>query len=235
AEETAAPSMVFTRADIDRSGAGTVAAFIQKLPQNFSNASEVTIASVVGGASADNGVNAAGVNLRAVGNDATLVLVNGHRIAPGNVDGNFVDISMIPLSAVDRIEIVTDGASAIYGSDAVGGVVNIIMRKDYDGFETRVRGASVTRGSSHEAQVSQTAGGHWDSGHALISYEYYDRTPLSAADRSFTQSAPLPFTLLPEQRREGVWGSVSQSVLPNVTLFADGSYGHRWTTTEATV
>jgi iron complex outermembrane recepter protein len=235
AEETAAPSMVFTRADIDRSGAGSVAAFIQKLPQNFSNASEVTIASVVGGANADNAVNAAGVNLRAVGNDATLVLVNGHRIAPGNVDGNFVDISMIPLGAVERIEIVTDGASAIYGSDAVGGVVNIIMRKDYDGFETRVRGASVTQGSSHEAQVSQTAGGHWDSGHGLISYEYYDRTPLSAADRSFTQSAPRPFTLLPEQLRQGVWGSVNQSVLPNVTLFADGSYGHRWTTTDVTV
>jgi iron complex outermembrane recepter protein len=234
ASDTAAPSIVFTRADIDRSGAGTLAAFIQTLPQNFSNTAETTIASVAGGAG-DNAVNATGVNLRGIGSDATLVLMNGHRVAPGNVDGNFVDLSMIPLSAVERVEIVTDGASAIYGSDAVGGVVNIIMRKDYDGLETRVRAATVTQGNSHEFQASQTAGGHWDGGHGLISYEYYDRTPLSAGDRSFTQSAPLPFTLLPEQLRHSVWGSVNESLSPDVTLFADGSYAHRWTYTDATV
>ncbi|HEX4597513.1 MAG TPA: TonB-dependent receptor [Burkholderiaceae bacterium] len=235
AADTAAPSIVFTRADIDQSGAGTLAAFLQTLPQNFSNTSETTIASVAGGANADNAVNAAGVNLHGMGNDATLVLVNGHRVAPGNIDGNFVDISMIPLAAVDRVEIITDGASAIYGSDAVGGVVNIIMRKDYDGFETRLRGATVTRGSSHEFQAGQTAGTKWDGGNALISYEYYDRTPLSAADRSFTQDAPLPFKLLPQQLRQSVWGSVNESPSSAVTLFADGSYAHRGTYSDATV
>jgi iron complex outermembrane receptor protein len=235
AADTAAPSIVFTRADIDQSGAGTLAAFLQSLPQNFGNTSETTIASVAGGANADNAVSAAGVNLHGLGSDATLVLVNGHRVAPGNIDGNFVDISMIPLSAVDRVEIITDGASAIYGSDAVGGVVNIIMRKDYDGFETRLRGATVTRGSSHEFQAGQTAGGKWEGGNGLISYEYYDRTPLSASDRSFTSATPLPFTLLPEQLRHSVWGSVNQAFSPEVTLFADGSYAHRNTYTDGTV
>src|SRR6202012_514712 len=85
--DTASPVMVFTRAEIDQSGVGSVAAFLQKLPQNFSNVSETTIASVAGGLSSDNGVNAAGVNLRGLGSDATLVLVDGHRVAPGGSDG----------------------------------------------------------------------------------------------------------------------------------------------------
>jgi iron complex outermembrane recepter protein len=233
--DTASPLVVFTRSDIDQSGLGSVGAFVQSLPQNFNNVSETTIAGVAGGLSANNAVNAAGINLHGMGSDATLVLVDGHRVAPGNVDGNFVDVSMIPLSAVERIEILTDGASAIYGSDAVGGVVNIIMRKDFDGLESRARVGTVSRGASHEIQVGQTAGTHWQGGAALVTYEFYDRTPLSAADRSYTASAPLPFTLLPEQIRHGVFASLDQSLGNDLSFFADGLYSHRWTYTDATV
>jgi iron complex outermembrane recepter protein len=234
-KDTAAPVLVFSRADIDQTGLGSVGAFLQSLPQNFSNVSETTIASVAGGISAVNAVNAAGVNLHGMGSDATLVLVDGHRIAPGNIDGGFVDVSMIPLSAVARIEILTDGASAIYGSDAVGGVVNIIMRKDFDGLESRARFGSVSRGASHETQAGQTAGTNWSTGSALITYEFYDRTPLSAADRPYTSSAPLPFTLLPEQIRQSVFASLDQSLGNDLTFFADGLYSHRWSYTDATV
>jgi iron complex outermembrane receptor protein len=233
--DTASPVMVYTRAEIDQSGLGSVGAFLQKLPQNFSNVSETTIASVAGGISSDNGVNAAGVNLRGLGSDATLVLVDGHRVAPGGGDGNIVDVSMIPLSAVERIEVLTDGASAIYGSDAVGGVVNIIMRHDFDGLETRARVGRVSDGSSHETQLGQSAGENWGSGSALLSYEFYDRTPLSAADRSYTASAPLPFTLLPEQLRQSAFASVNQSFGSDLSLFADGLYAHRWTYIEGSV
>ena len=233
--ESAAPVILFSRADIDQSGLGSVGAFIQSLPQNSNNVSETTIASVAGGISAVNAVNASGVNLHGMGSDATLVLVDGHRVAPGNIDGGFADVSMIPLSAVERIEILTDGASAIYGSDAVGGVVNIIMRKDFDGLESRVRGGTVSRGGSHETQAGQTAGTHWDTGRALLTYEFYDRTPLSAADRPYTASAPLPFTLLPEQIRQSFFASVDQSLSSDLTFFADGLYSHRWTYTDATV
>jgi iron complex outermembrane recepter protein len=233
--DTASPVMVFTRANIDQSGLGSVGAFIQRLPQNFGNVSESTIASVAGGISADNAVNATAVNLHGLGGDATLVLVDGHRVAPGNVDGNFVDVSMIPLSAVDRIEILTDGASAIYGSDAVGGVVNIIMRKDFDGLESRARFGTVTDGASHETQIGQSAGKNWGSGSALLTYEFYDRTPLSAADRPYTSGVPLPFTLLPEQIRQSVFASIDQSVNNELSLFADGLYSHRSTYTDATV
>jgi outer membrane receptor protein involved in Fe transport len=233
--DTASPVMVFTRANIDQSGLGSVGAFIQRLPQNFGNVSESTIASVAGGIGADNAVNATAVNLHGMGSDATLVLIDGHRVAPGNVDGNFVDVSLIPLSAVERIEILTDGASAIYGSDAVGGVVNIIMRKDFDGLESRARFGTVTNGSSHETQIGQSAGKNWGSGSALLTYEFYDRTPLSAADRPYTSGVPLPFTLLPEQIRQSVFASIDQSVNDNLTLFADGLYSHRGTHTDATV
>jgi iron complex outermembrane recepter protein len=233
--ETAAPVLVFSRADIDQTGLGSVGAFLQSLPQNFSNVSETTIASVAGGISADNAVNATAVNLHGMGSDATLVLVDGHRVAPGNVDGNFVDVSMIPLSAVERIEILTDGASAIYGSDAVGGVVNIIMRKDFDGLESRARFGTVGSGASHETQAAQTAGTNWGTGRALATYEFYDRTPLSAADRPYTSSAPLPFTLLPEQIRQSVFASLDQSLGNDVTFFANGLYSHRGTYTDATV
>jgi iron complex outermembrane recepter protein len=233
--DTASPVMVFTRAEIDQSGLGSVGAFLQKLPQNFSNVSETTIASVTGGLSSDNAVNATGVNLRGLGSDATLVLVDGHRVAPGGSDGNIVDVSMIPLSAVERIEVLTDGASAVYGSDAVGGVVNIIMRHDFDGLETRARVGRVSDGSSHETQLGQSAGKNWGSGSALLSYEFYDRTPLSAADRPYTVSAPLPFTLLPEQIRQSAFASLNQSLGSDLSLFADGLYSHRWTYIDGSV
>ena len=76
----------------------------------------------------------AGINLRGLGQRATLVLINGRRVAPSDT-GSFVDVSMIPITAIERVEVVTDGASAIYGSDAVGGVVNFILRDDFRGIE----------------------------------------------------------------------------------------------------
>ncbi len=234
--DSAFPIMIYTRDVIEASGASTLQEFIQKIPQNFNGgASENTIVSVTGGGNAANAVEATGVNLRGLGNDSTLVLINGHRVAPGNTEGNFVDISMVPLYAVERIEIVTDGASAIYGSDAVGGVVNIILGRNLDGAETRVRYGSVTSGSAQEKQVGQTVGHSWDTGSAQIIYDYLDRTPLSASSRSYTQAALQPFMLLPEQVRHGLFFSVDDSVSDDVQLFAEGTYAHRSAYSDQTV
>ena len=198
--DSAFPITIYTRDAIEASGASTLQEFIQKIPQNFNGgASENTIASVTGGGNADNKVNATGVNLRGLGNDSTLVLINGHRVAPGNTEGNFVDLSMIPLYAVERIEIVTDGASAIYGSDAVGGVVNIILGRNLDGAETRVRYGSVTSGSAQDREVGQTVGHSWDTGSAQLIYDYLDRTPLGADSRSYTNTAIEPFNCFPNR------------------------------------
>jgi outer membrane receptor protein involved in Fe transport len=228
--DSAFPITIYNREVIESSGASTLQEFIQTIPQNFNGgASENTVGSVAGGGNATNKVDATGVNLRGLGNDSTLVLVNGHRVAPGNTEANFVDLSMIPLYAVERVEVVTDGASAIYGSDAVGGVVNIILGRNLDGAETRARYGSVTSGSTTERQVGQTLGHGWDTGSAQLIYDYLDRTPLSAGSRNYTQLAPEPFMLLPEQVRHGAFFSVDDAVSDDIQLLAEGTYSHRST------
>lgn len=228
--DSAFPIIVYNREVIESSGASTLQDFLQKIPQNFNGgASENTLGSVTGGGNSANAVDATGVNLRGLGNDTTLVLINGHRVAPGNTEGNFVDVSMIPLYAVERVEVVTDGASAIYGSDAVGGVVNIILGRNLDGAETRARYGTVTSGSASERQVGQTLGHSWDTGSAQLIYDYLDRTPLSADSRDYTRFVPEPTMLLPEQVRHGAFFSADDLVTDDIQLFVEGNYSHRTT------
>lgn len=222
------PMLTFDRNQIDMTGLGSVQEFIQRLPQNFNGgASEDTIAELAGGGGAGNLVNGAGVNLRGLGAGSTLVLLNGRRIAPGNTTGNFVDVSTIPLNAVERIEVVPDGASAIYGSDAVGGVMNFILRREFIGPETRVRYGSVTSGDSSELQLGQTAGTNWRGGSALLSYEYFNRSALDAKDRGRSPVATYPFNVLPEQKRHAALLTASHTTASGLELFADGTYARR--------
>jgi iron complex outermembrane receptor protein len=225
------PVLVFTRDDIDAAGANTIQQFLQSLPQNLGSVSQNTIGLVAG--KATNIDNASAPNLRGLGAGATLVLINGHRVAPGNIDGSFIDISMIPLTAVERIEIVTDGASAIYGSDAVGGVVNIILRTKFDGAETRVQYGSVTDGSSHNVTVGQTVGTDWTGGSGVLSYQYFDQTPLSAASRDYLHPVALPFDLLPVQVQQSVFANADQEVAPGFNIHGDAIYSHRGTNNPA--
>lgn len=228
--DSAFPISIYNRDVIEASGASTLQQFIQSIPQNFNGgASESTIVSVTGGGNAVDTVYGTGVNLRGLGSDATLVLVNGHRLAPGNLFGNFTDISSIPLYAVERVEVVTDGASAIYGSDAVGGVVNIILGRNLDGAETRARHGRVTTGATHETELGQTFGHGWDTGSVMLIYDFWDRTPLNASSRDYTQSAVEPFMLLPEQVRHSAFLSVEQALSSGTQLFAEGTFSHRST------
>src|SRR5262249_42318610 len=129
---------------------------------------------------------AAGVNLRGLGESATLVLVNGRRVAPaGGYTGSFVDVSNLPLSAVERVEVLTDGASALYGADAIAGVVNFILRDDYTGLDATLRNGMVTDGDLDESQAAITFGKAWSSGNFLVSYEYFDRSNLDSSERSY--------------------------------------------------
>ena len=118
--------------------------------------------------------------MRGLGPGTTLTLVNGERQPGGGILGAFTDISSIPSSAIERIEILSDGASALYGSDAIGGVVNIILRKDLEGAETRAR-FSTASGDADETQVAQLFGTRWSRGHALLGYQYSNRDPLLAS------------------------------------------------------
>src|SRR5262249_15156173 len=134
-----------------------------------------------------------GINLRGLGARATLVLINGRRLASSGTDAEFVDIESIPLSAVERIDILPDSASALYGADAVGGVVNFIMRKDFAGAESVARAGTGTASTLKEYLVAQTLGHHWTGGRGMISFEFYRRDPLQAAARSYAVSDLRPF------------------------------------------
>ena len=133
--ETASPIQIITADEIRRSGQTTVTQLLRELPINA--AGGLTELSGSGSFSA----GAASVSLRGLGSSATLVLLNGRRIAPyGLADPNFgqaaaVNLNAIPIDSIERIEILKDGASAIYGSEAIAGVVNIILRKDYKGLQ----------------------------------------------------------------------------------------------------
>lgn len=132
-----------------------------------------------------------GINLRGLGTEATLTLLNGRRLPPAGVQGQYFDPSVFATSAIGRMEVMPDGGSAVYGSDAVGGVVNILTRRNFDGAEAYVR-----RGFNEEVQSIQAGavvGKTWSGGSALIAYEYSDRDALYASDRSLYTDNLSPF------------------------------------------
>ena len=222
------PTLVFDRDAILATGAATAQEFMRKLPQNFSGGSnENFLALPNDDNSRFNRSLGSSVNLRGLGSGSTLVLLNGRRIAPSDSSGGFVDISMIPVAAIERVEIMTDGASSIYGGDAVAGVVNFVLRDDFDSVEAGVRYGNVTDGSLEERSASIAGGTTWNSGNALLIYEYYDRGNLSAGDRSFAGDLLLPKDLLPSHERNSVLASVSQQLVRNLNLGADVLYSER--------
>lgn len=191
--ELASPVHVLNRNDLESRGRGTVAEALTDLPQNYAGSG--TPGALLAGADhgGSNGVVATGINLRGLGADATLVLVNGRRLAGTGFRGEFADVSALPSAAVDRVDILLDGASALYGSDAVGGVVNIIMRRAFDGQESAVR-LSAAEGGMETIQASHIAGRAWSSGSALLSYEYQHQNALNSRDRPYTRDGDLrPF------------------------------------------
>jgi outer membrane receptor protein involved in Fe transport len=185
------PVLVLDRAAIDEGGYATVADALSAAPQTFGG----TVSDDAGATGTDptntNVGRSSGVDLRGLGADATLVLINGRRMAGAGIMGDFADVSSIPLAAVSRIEVLLDGASALYGSDAVGGVVNIVMRDRYDGLETRARIGGSTRGDLGQRQLAQTFGTSWSTGSLLLSAEYQKRDLLWGVDRPYTASADL--------------------------------------------
>jgi iron complex outermembrane receptor protein len=128
------------------------------------------------------------VNLRGLGAGRTLVLINGRRVAgsPSLGGGGTVNLNLIPFSAVDRIEVVADGASAIYGSDAIAGVVNIILKQNYDGLSISGRMGDRDRDSGTEESLSFLWGSTSDKGSVTFGLEYDKREPIFDADRDYT-------------------------------------------------
>ncbi|MCY4166371.1 MAG: TonB-dependent receptor, partial [Gammaproteobacteria bacterium] len=162
------------------SGELTLARVLRQLPQNI-NATNETYGSTLNGA--DNLTGASTVNLRGLGSESTLILVDGRRVGYSGIFGGVTDISTIPLSMVERIEILLDGASAVYGSDAVGGVVNIITRKDYSGVELNLNYGRPHKSGYHETRASLSTGFAWEGGRANVGFENFRDSGLDASER----------------------------------------------------
>jgi iron complex outermembrane receptor protein len=157
ATEGALPLQVITRAELDRQGITSAEQVIFRLSTNGNGLDNLASnADVVGGAQRGNN-GATSANLRGQGSNATLILLNGRRVAAHGLNGGVVDLNQIPMAAVERIEVLKDGASAIYGTDAIGGVINFILRTDFRGGLVRAL-----------ADVTQAGGGNIYSGGAVF-------------------------------------------------------------------
>ena len=173
--ETASPVFVVDRSAIQRSGAVTVGDLIQDIP---AIAGAATNPSVNNGG----GDGASTVSLRGLGEDRTLLLLNGRRMVTN-------DINSIPVAMIERIEVLKDGASAIYGSDAIAGVVNFILKKDFDGAQFDMNYGVAGEGDGERFGGSATFGWTGERGNAIMSMNYNDQKPVLASDRDFSAFA----------------------------------------------
>jgi iron complex outermembrane receptor protein len=176
------PVIPVGRVEIEKLGVSTTNDALRRLPQivNFGGNNEQQGGSIIQNTSL-NSFAAKSINLRGLGTASTLSLVNGHRVAPQGANGQLFDADNIPAIALERIEVVADGGSAIYGSDAIGGVVNFIMRRPENVFEVQARAGFA---DSVEEYIGSVAHGRrWSTGGFFLAYEYQNRTALGAADR----------------------------------------------------
>ena len=181
--EGPAPVVVISREDIDREGFQTVGDMLQTLSQNTSS-------SFTG----DLGVtgftpNAQVVNLRNLGPGYTLTLINGRRPAqypqPYNRDNNVVNVKAIPTSIIERVEILTGGASAIYGSDAVAGVVNLVLRENYEGNLLRGTIGTTAEGGGDSVNIEYTGGRTGSNWSTTFAFQYGENEPVFGSQRDF--------------------------------------------------
>lgn len=214
---TPSPLITIDRERIREEGLADLGEVIRSIPQNFNGGQNpgvgVGATLGVGGIANQNVTGGSSLNLRGLGPDATLTLLNGRRMAYGGMV-NAVDISSIPVEAVDRIEIVPDGASAIYGSDAVGGVGNVVLRRDYQGVALGARFGGASDGGLVTKDYTFSAGRTWDNGGVIGAYKDLTVDPIFARQRDYTDHMFHPNTLYP--------GSVFRSALVSVHhSFAD--------------
>lgn len=186
-----AQTIEIERTDIDRSSASTLQDLLRTLPQVFGGGPSQD--TVLGREAASNSARGSGINLRGLDAGATLVLLDGKRVAPSGTAGAFDDISNIPLSIIDHIDVLPDGVSARYGADAVAGVVNLVSQSGSSGQQTRLMGGSVTDGAMSEWQFSQMLGRTRDTGADLLAFDYFQRDPLRSRDRRQYTSNLTPF------------------------------------------
>lgn len=182
--ETASPVQVITKDEIDQSGKSTVGEYLQTLTSDGQGSVPTTYGRGFAGATA------AGISLRGLGANATLVLVNGRRVSTAvladDAQRSFVDLDSLPLEAVERVEVLKDGASAVYGSDAVAGVVNIILKKNYVGTTVKASYGVSRYGDGDQPKIALTHGRgdlDKDGWNLLLNVEYGKKDQMLFSER----------------------------------------------------
>jgi iron complex outermembrane receptor protein len=189
--EGALPVQVITREDIERSGSTSVMDIMNFISANNSGG-QVSVANTIGAST----FSVQTASLRGLGGQNTLILINGKRVtqSSGEVQGVYgVNLDAIPFSAIERVEVLKDGASAVYGSDAVGGVINFIMRQDFTGIEATAYYGAPTRSGGGEITQASITGGWGDLGkdkfNIFGTFYYQKQDRLNAVDRNFADSS----------------------------------------------
>lgn len=177
-----------SRQDIELAAPTSTTALVQRLPQVFNLGVSENSRGQSGGSG--NITYGSAINLRGLGPFSTLTLLEGRRAVPQGTTGFAIDPSIVPTVALSRVEVVADGASALYGSDAVAGVVNLLLRRDFDGVEASLRGGF---GDEYgERQASIIGGKSWERGNFMAAYEFSSRDNLSGLDRDFFRGDLTP-------------------------------------------
>lgn len=221
------PVRLIGRAEIEQSGYSQVGDLVRSMPEAFSGGQNP---GVIGGSAENvenfNGIGSSTVNLRGLGAGATLTLLNGHRLA-GSYTSQGPDISAIPFAALQRVEVVTDGASALYGSDAVAGVVNFITRRNYNGTEVSAHVGGATQGGGSEQTYSALSGVARDDWHALAALQYTKQDEVTAGDRDFTAGAPPANVLSPPLESRSIFLSAGRDLTEHAKISFEGLWGDR--------
>ena len=230
-ENLATPSFNLDRDELESAGYSSLEEAFESLPQNLSEISFVgAVSSGVSEVASLNTQRASGISLRGLGPQSTLVLLNGKR-RPGAVQGRVFDVSAIPLSAVERVEVVTGGRSAIYGSDAVAGVVNLDLRRDFEGAESQLFFSSARNGGER-INASQILGHSFERGNVMLAYDFardrdLDVTEAGRVSENPTGAiTPVPgqYDLVPDNWRQSVLASGKYELTDKVSIYADGFY-----------
>ncbi len=224
--EVASPVVTVTGDLIKKQGYTDLGDVVRGLPQSYNGGQNPGVVPGAPGVSNQNITSGSSVNLRGLGADATLTLLDGRRLASDGFT-QAVDISVIPVAAVDRLEVLLDGASALYGSDAVGGVANIIIKRDYDGLSVTGRYGAATQGGDEQAEFSGVGGKTWDGGGFLVAYSGEWDSGIDSTQRDFTSFLAPQNTIYPSIMHQNVLVSGHQELAPNLELDLDAVYNFR--------
>jgi len=218
---TPSPVITIGSEQIHQEGFTDLGEVARSVPQNFAGGQNPGVASGANlGGNNYNSTGGSGMNLRGLGPDATLTLLNGRRLSYGGFV-QAVDISAIPVEAVEYIEIVPDGASAIYGSDAVGGVANVTLKRDFDGVTVGARYGGATDGGLITREYTATAGTTWSTGGLIATWKKSSNDPIYSDQRDYTQSMYRPSTLWQGNDMHSGLFSLHQSLGESVELHLD--------------